>query len=190
MKKEDATDREFDRIDREIRSLLWVDPADGFYDRLRARIGREAERRAWNLGGWVFVAAGVVAVIVAAVLMVEHQSRDIPTGKRRIEAAATAFPPAVAPSMIEPAPHKSVSQHRRMSKAAKAAPQLTIAENEASALRRLLSGAVVELPGRFEPKLLEFKTAEAVIEPLLPPEPVTIEPIAPPEPAVADIGGL
>jgi hypothetical protein len=156
---------------------------------LRARIGREAEPHAWNLG-WVFAGAGVVAVIVAVVLVVEHQSGDIPARQRRIEAAATAFPPAVAPSMIEPASHKSVSQHRRMSKAAKAAPKLMIAANEASALRRLLSGAAAELPGRLEPKLLEFKTPEAVIEPLPPPEPVTIEPIAPPEPAVADIGGL
>jgi hypothetical protein len=73
--------------------------------------------------------------------------------------------------------------HHRVAKAAKSEPQLIIAANEASAMRRLLNGEITELPPLFQLEVKEFRTPETVVEPLLPPAPVTIDPIELPIPA-------
>jgi hypothetical protein len=71
-------------------------------------------------------------------------------------------------------------------------PQLIIAADEASTMRRLLSGEVKELPSRFEPQVREFQIPETVVEPLEPPAPIApapiaIEPLELLEPAVTDL---
>jgi hypothetical protein len=90
----------------------------------------------------------------------------------------------VPPKVVEPAPTPNLPAvaHHRVAKTAKSEPQLIVAANEASAMRRLLSGEITELPPLFQPKVKEFRTAETVIEPLLPPAPITIDPIEPPIP--------
>ena len=100
----------------------------------------------------------------------------------------TASQPMVPPTVVESAPTlieptaPAVAHPNRVAKAVKSEPQLIIAVNEASAMRRLLSGEITELPPLFQPEVKEFRTPETVVEPLLPPAPVTIEPIEPPIP--------
>jgi hypothetical protein len=93
----------------------------------------------------------------------------------------------VPAAVVEPAPAATPKLppvvHHKIAKAAKAEPQLIIAANEASAMRRLLNGEITELPPLFQPEVKQFRTPEPVVEPLLPPAPVTIDPIEPSIPA-------
>jgi hypothetical protein len=96
----------------------------------------------------------------------------------------TASLPIVPAAIVDPAPAPMPAvAHHRVAKAAKSEPQLIIAANEASAMRRLLNGEITELPPLFQLEVKEFRTPETVVEPLLPPAPVTIDPIEPPIPA-------
>jgi hypothetical protein len=190
MKTKDPTDPEFDRIaGRELRDLLSVDPAPGFKTRVRERIAGEPQPRGWSYPG-IFAIAGVIAAVVGAVVILQPRGREIPreiTDVRQ-EPARTEAPLPIA----APPPRQSPLPHQRASKPARPEPQLIIAANEASALRRLLSGEVKELPSRFEPQVLEFKIPEPVVEPLAPPAPITpaaitIYPLELPELAVTDL---
>ena len=173
---------ENDSIERELRNLLCVDPPRGFEDRVRARVRREPQAFSWNFR-WTLAAAAAVAAIVVGVLVCQPQRATKP------EVAVTASLPRVPPTVVEPAPTPkkptapAVAHPLRVAKAAKSEPQLIIAANEASAMRRLLSGEITELPPLFQPEVKEFRTLEIVVEPLLPPAPVTIDPIEPPIPA-------
>ena len=168
---------EKDSIERELRNLLSVDPSPGFEDRVRARVRREPQAFSWNFR-WTLAAAAPVAAIVVAVLVCQ------PPRATKPEVAVTASLPMVPPTVVERPPAKfRVSAHHRVAQAAKSEPQLIIAANEASAMRRLLSGEITELPPLFQPEVKEFRTPEIVVEPLLPPAPVTIDPIEPPIPA-------
>jgi hypothetical protein len=169
---------ENDSIERELRNLLCVDPPRGFEDRVRARVRREPQAFSWNFR-WTLAAATAVAAIVVATLVSQ------PPGAIKPEPAATASVTMVPPPVVEPAPtpKSPAVAHHRVAKAVKPEPQLIIAANEASAMRRLLSGEIKELPPLFQPEVKEFRTAENVVEPLLPPAPVTIEPIEWPIPA-------
>jgi len=99
----------------------------------------------------------------------------------------TASLPIVPAAIVDPAPAPTPKlpavAHHRVAKAAKSEPQLIIAANEASAMRRLLNGEITELPPLFQLEVKEFRTPETVAEPLLPPAPVTIDPIELPIPA-------
>jgi hypothetical protein len=190
MKTKDLTDPEFDEtVGRELRDLLSVDPAPGFKARVKARVDSEPQPRAWSFPA-IFAAAGVIAALIAAVVVFQPRGREIPRKISNVQQrpVRTEAPlPMVASSQRElPLPH------RRVSKAARPEPQLIIAPNEASALRRLLSGEVKELPSPFEPQVREFHIRETVVEPLEPPAPIAPAPIAIaplelPEPAVPDL---
>jgi hypothetical protein len=169
---------EKDSIERELRDLLSVDPLPGFEERVRARVRQEPKVFSWNFR-WIFAAAAVVAVIIAAVLVFRPQRASKP------EMAVTASG-AVAPSPIvepEPQPKLPAARHHPSTKAVRAEPQLIIAANEASAIRRLLSGEITELPPLFQPNVKELQIRETVVEPLPPPAPVIIDPAQLPLPA-------
>lgn len=186
MKSKDPTDMEFEeRIGRELRDLLSVDPSPGFGARVRARVAREPERVLWNFR-WTLAAAGFAASIVAAILVFLPRGGNIPHHPAKTDLVATASSPASASPAAESLdrPVKAPRPHRRISKAAKAEPQLLIAADETSAMRRLFNSEVGELPRPFEPQVEEFQTSEIDIEPLPAPSPVTIEPIEVPAPAV------
>jgi hypothetical protein len=187
MKSKDLTDPEFDgTVGRELRDLLSVEPRPGFKTRVRERIDAEPQRRAWSFPG-IFVAAGVIGALVAAVLVFQPRGRNVQQERGRAEVPGTTSPEA-APLPIAASPPRGLPlPHHRASKAARPEPQLIIAANEASALRRLLSGEVNELPGRFEPQVREFQIPEPVVAPLAPPAPIVIEAIELPETAVPDL---
>jgi hypothetical protein len=169
---------EKDSIERELRNLLSVDPSPGFEDRVHARVRREPQPFTWNFR-WTVAAVAGVAAIVVAILVCQ------PPRVTKPEVAVTASLPIIPPTVVAPAPTPKLPAvaHRRVTKAAKSEPQLIIAANEASAMRRLLSGEITELPGLFQPEVKEFRTPETVVAPLLPPAPVTIDPIELPMPA-------
>jgi len=168
---------EKDLIERELRDLLSVDPLPGFEERVRARVRREPKLFSWNFR-LMFAAAAVAAAIIAAVLVFQPQRASKP------EVAVTASG-AVAPSPIvepEPQPKLPAVRHHRVTKAVRAEHQLIIAANEASAIRRLLSGEITELPPPFRPDVKEFEIRETVIAPLPPPAPVIVDPVELPLP--------
>jgi hypothetical protein len=193
MKTKDPTDPEFDgTVGRELRDLLSVDPAPGFKTRVRERIDGEPQPGGWNYPG-IFATAGVIAAVVVAFFVFQSRGRNIQQGPGRAEVAGTTSQEAARVPIAASPPRESPLPHHRASKAARPEPQLIIAANEASALRRLLSGEVNELPGRFEPQVREFGITEAVVEPLAPPAPIApaapiaIDPIELLETAVPDI---
>jgi len=160
-----------DSIELELRDLLSVDPSPGFEERVHARVRREPKVLSWNFP--LISGAAVAAAIIAAVFVFQLQRASKPA-----VAVTTSAP--VAPSPIvapEPQPKLPAGHHHRAAKARRAQPQLIIAANEASAMRRLLSGEITELPPVFQPEVRQFQTGETVVEPLPPPAPVTIDPI-------------
>ena len=167
-----------DSMERELRNLLSVDPSPGFEDRVRARVRREPQGFSWN-SRWTLAAAAAGAAIVVAVLAC------LPPRATKPETAVTAPLPIVPATVFEPAPTPKLPTvaHHRVPKGAKSEPQLIIAANEASAMRRLLNGEITELAPLFQPEVKEFLTPETVVERLLPPAPVTIDPIEPSLPA-------
>jgi hypothetical protein len=178
---------EFDEtVGRELRDLLSVEPEPGFTALIRARIDSEPQPRVWNFPA-IFAAAGVVAAaLVAAVLVYQPRGHEI-RNVRQNTAGTEAPVPIAAPRARE-----SPLVDHLVLKVARPEPQLIIAADEASALRRLLSGEVKELPSRFEPQVREFPIPETAIEPLEPPAPIaasaiTIYPLELPEAAVPDL---
>jgi hypothetical protein len=161
---------EKDSIERELRDLLSVDPLPGFEERVRARVRREPKVFSWNFS-LIFAAAAVVAAIIAAVLVFQPQRASKP------EVAVTASGVAAPSPIVEPEPQPKLpaAQHHRLTKAVRAEPQLIIAANEASAMRRLLSGEITELPPLFRPDVKELQIGETVVEPLPPPAPIIID---------------
>src|SRR3954454_23217351 len=139
MKKKDLADAEFEEgIGRELRDLLSVDPSPGFAARVRARVAREPERVLWNFR-WTLVAAGFAASIVAAILVFLPRGGNIPHHPAKTDLAATTSSPASASPAAESLPRPLIAPrpHRRVSKVAKADPQLLIAAAETSATARL-----------------------------------------------------
>jgi hypothetical protein len=167
-----------DSIERELRDLLSVDPLPGFEERVRARVRRERKVFSWNFR-LISGAAAVVAAIIAAVLVFQPQRASKP-------AVTVTTSAAVAPSPIvepEPQPRLPAAHRHRVTKVVRPEPQLIIAANEASAMRRLLSGEITELPPLFHPDVKELQIAEPVVEPLPAPVPVVIDPLELPLPA-------
>ena len=163
-----------DPIDRELRNLLSVDPPSGFESRVRAHAYRQPKTLSWNLR-WMVAVASLAAASIAAVLVLQpHRSSKIPV-------AVIASQPAAPAPVVQPRPQPRLKAAPvRVRKATAAEPQLIIAANETSALRRLLSGQITELPAPFQPEVREFTTPETAIAPLPSPAAVTIDPIEPP----------
>src|SRR5262249_8305767 len=152
-------------IERELRSLLSVDPAPGFQARVRERIDHEPQPCGWSFP-WIFAAAGAAAAVIATVFVFLPRGGQVQQPATRTEVAGTASPQqATAPAVSASVPPESLRPHRRTSKAARPEPQLIIAANEARALRRLLFGEVNVLPSRFEPQVREFQIPETAVEP-------------------------
>jgi hypothetical protein len=174
---------EKDPIERELRNALSVDPSPGFQDRVRAHVYRQPKALSWNFR-WAFVAAAAFAAMTAAVLVFQPQRMAKPG------VVVTASRPLVPPPapVVEPPPRPELTAIRHsVTKAVKWAnlePQLIIAANEISAMRRLFSGEITEMPPPFQPQVKEFRTPETAVEPLPQPAAVTIDPIHPIEPLI------
>src|SRR6516225_8067192 len=123
---------EFDEtVGRELRDLLSVDPAPGFTARIRERIDNEPQPRRWSLPRMFAAAAVMAAALVAAVFVFQPRGREI----RNIARPARTEAPLPIPASQ---PRKSPLVDHLILKVARPEPQLIIAANEASALRRLL----------------------------------------------------
>jgi len=55
-------------LDREIESLLTVEPSPEFVARVRARVADEPEPGRWRTA-WLFALAGAVAVVIGALVV-------------------------------------------------------------------------------------------------------------------------
>src|SRR5262249_23473229 len=132
---------ENDPIERELRNLLSVDPSPGFQDRVRAHVYRQPKSLSWNLR-WTFAAAAGAAAISAAVLFFNSQRVATP------DVAVTASRSLNPAPVVEPQPRPELLSARRgVTKSVKRArpePQLIIAANELSAMRRLFNGEITE----------------------------------------------
>jgi len=188
---------EFDQtIEREIRSLLSVDPPAGFESRLRERVEQTPARLSWNLR-WIVSIAASAAAVVAIVLVFQPRGgggqeaqRANLTQRPANSEVAPAASPSLSPSreIQSPEPTKLRSVHHRVMKTEKIEPQLMIAPGETSALRRLLNGELTEWPQPFQPEVKQFQIPETIVEPVPAPAPVTIDPIEPSQPAAGQAG--
>lgn len=173
---------EKDPIEHELRNVLSVDPSPGFRDRVCAHVYRQPKALSWNFRR-AFAATAAVAAITVAVLV--FQGRRMAKPDVAVTASRSLVP--FSAPVVEPPPRPELTTVRhdvtRAVKRAKSEPQLIIAANEISAMRRLFSGEITQLPPPFQPQVKEFRTPETTIDPLPQPAGVTVDPIEPLVPA-------
>ena len=186
MTMKGKTDSEGDAaLQRELESLLSVNPSHDFHARVRARVAREDAPAQWR-SHWIFAVASAFAAATALAVVWISRSHEVTPSVQtaQVEVARVAEPTPstrVVPPPVTPAPPAP----RRIPKAAAREPQLLIAANEANALRRALTGPLIQLPGDFRAPgpVIEIQTPAIVIEPLNRPAPIVIEPIELPKAA-------
>jgi hypothetical protein len=173
-------------LDREIASMLAVEPSPEFLARVRARVAEEPEPNTWRWS-WVVATAGAVAVAIVTVIVwpspesVPASDAAVPS-PRVAEAVETIAPP---PSSIAPSPRRAqppTASARRLAAAPDRGididlPEVVIAENEVKTFASLVASirqsrfaaAVPEVPNPDTP--LEIKELPSVelleIEPIV-----------------------
>jgi len=90
-------------LEREIESLLAVDPSPEFVARVRTRIAQEPAPTAWRWS-WSFVLAGAAAAVVLAVLVTSWMARVTPTGVPQQAAAREDVGLEAEPSLVRSQP--------------------------------------------------------------------------------------
>jgi hypothetical protein len=178
-------------LDREIESLLAVEPTPEFLARVRTRVAEEPAPGRWRTS-WTFAtAAAVAAVIVAVIVWPSHEPSPTSNVPLRNPRVAEAVEP-VTPPASSPAP-----QQRRLTQQATARPvaigaapahgididlpEVVIADNEAKTFASLVAGLRevrfdATAPGTLDPdKPIEIQEM-AVPSPVIV-EPIDIEPI-------------
>jgi hypothetical protein len=179
MKMNDKSDPQRDQeLDRELKALFAVNPAQDFEARLRARVARESAPVRWNVR-WMFAGAGALAAAAAAVVLILQSQGTAPSiepPKPKVTAVANSAP---APTVEAPQVEPKAAQHRLVRRVQSSEPELFIAANEANALRRLFTGPPVRFPGDLPgvSPTNELQTPAIVIEPLSAPASIVIEPI-------------
>jgi hypothetical protein len=172
-------------FEREIESLLALEPSPEFVARVRARVGHEPEPGRWRTS-WMFAVAGAVAVVIVVVIAwpsgepapaIETQAQ----GPRVAVASETVTPqpslPATQPVASQTATPRVVAAAASPDRAIDIdLPEVVIAENEVRTFASLVASlrqsrfdaAVPVVPDADEP--LEIKE-------LPPVDPLEIEPI-------------
>ena len=132
-------------LDRELETLLGVEPSPEFVSRVKARIAKAPEPSAWNTYWTVLAAGAVAATIVLAVFIAMPPQVDSPVVKVLPDTAmlsnefSTALPPASGTG-------KSEATRVPIRLKAKE-PEVLIAPEEAAAMRRLTSGDSIQWIG-------------------------------------------
>jgi hypothetical protein len=170
-------------LDREMESLLAVEPSPDFLARVRARVAEEPLPRRWRTS-WMFASAAAVAAAVVALLAwpasEQAPSRPAPVepphivdaGRAIVSAPVTQPSPVPKPVSVSagaavPAPDRAIDI---------ALPEVMIAGNEVAAYTALVASI---RQSRFDvavPAALDLD-APIEIKGLPPIEPIEIEPI-------------
>ena len=171
-------------LDREIESLLAVDPSPEFVARVRTRVAQEPWPGSWRMS-WMFAAAGVVAVVIVTMVVWPSGEPTTPNGAPQpTPRAAQAVEMGTAqPSLRAPQPTSKLARARAGAVTAAPnrraeidLPEVLIAENEARTFARLLTSlrqdgfeaAVPELPNPDTPlEVRELPVEHIEIEPLV-----------------------
>ncbi len=168
-----------DPLDREIESMLAVDPSPEFLARMRTRVAEEPGPSAWRWG-WTFAFAGVaVATMVAVVVWQSGQrapSSEIPVQLPQV-AEAVAPPAPVAVEVERPRASRRAGPTIRARETANLTPM--ISPDDARAFELLLSTirqdeVVLVLRDDMPDSALSASTLAVA--------PITIEPVPVPEP--------
>jgi negative regulator of sigma E activity len=167
-------------LDRDLESVLAVDPSPGFVTRVRTRVQSERDA-SWSALQWGFVAAAAaIAVVVAVVVGTSRPNRSqIAQEAPVVQKAPVAHEPPVAQdfSPAPTAPKRAVATSTRQS-VSRHEPDVIFAADEARALRRLFADVRKGLID-----LSSLQEGAAATEALQPPgeiafPPITFEPIA------------
>jgi hypothetical protein len=173
-------------LDREIESMLAVEPSPEFLARVRTRVAEEPEPSRWR-GAWMFATAGAVAVAIVAVMVWPSResapSSSAPTDVPRIAKGVveTITPPPSSPGPPLRRTQPAMARTIRLAAAPERGididlPEVVVAENEVRTFASLVASsrqsgfdvAVPTAPDLDRP--LEIKELPAV-------EPIEIEPI-------------
>ena len=171
-------------LDREIESLVAVDPSPEFVARVRARVAEEPEPGRWRVS-WMFAAATAVAAAIVA-LIVWPSPEVTPASNGPVEAPRIAeAAPAIAPSPL-PAP-RLVPERVPAVRAVAAAierdraidievPEVVLADNEVKTFASLVARI---RQSRFDVAIPAAPNPDTPLEvkELPPVEPLEIEPI-------------
>jgi len=169
-------------LDREIESLLGVEPSPEFVARVRARVAKEPEPAGWR-ASWMFAVAGAVAVVIVALLV--WPSREpapriaadavIPQGHARL----TPSPPTV-PQVVPQGPLRARTAVALASGRNRVIeidlPEVVIADNEVRTFATLVASIRASRFDVAVPAAPDPNTPLEVKE-LPPVEPLEIEPI-------------
>jgi hypothetical protein len=172
-------------LDREIESLLTVEPSPEFLARVRARVAEEPSPGAWRT--WMLAVSGAVAVTIA-VLVIWPSSDQQPTGEEgrtsTVQQAVETVQHVAPPTSSDAARVRSRSTLRSAPAVAAATdgvkdidlPDVVIAENE---VRTFASLVATIRQRRFDVAVPAAPDIDAPIEikELPPIEPIEIEPI-------------
>ena len=166
-------------LDREIESMMAVEPSPQFVARVRARVAQEPEPGRWR-ASWLFAPAGAVAIVIVAVIawpsLEPVPSSVAPVESPRVaEAVALSSPPAAEIERPQAAPRAAPAIHAR--EAATLTPM--VSADDARAFDRLLSAA------RQDEVVIVFNDDmpnSALSTSTLAVAPITIEPVTVPEP--------
>jgi hypothetical protein len=124
-----------DPLDRELASLLSVEPSPEFRARVRARVASEPSPRSWYLQ-WRAVSAGAATIAVAVAIVLGRADR--PEKAPPLPSTALGALPVVIP-----APHLAATAMSRPSR--RREPEVVVAPGELRGLRQL---AVLVREGR------------------------------------------
>jgi hypothetical protein len=173
-------------IDREIESMMRVQPSVEYLTRIRTRIALEPPPAA-ALPRWLVPAGGLVAAAIIALVSVSHSIRTapLPGDAGRLATASMPVPPTPASAPMlqgRPVPHVALkrdptatasaySHGRRTTRPSPARAEVLIAQDEAQALRRFIvrasSGEVRMARATFEyPSLEPEPLADIVVRPI------------------------
>jgi hypothetical protein len=121
-----------DPLDRELASLLSVEPSPEFRARVRARIASEPLPRSWYLQ-WRVAAAGVAAIAVTGAFVLSR----VDSGDGARKSMAPSPLPSTAPAALTvavPSPRSAAVIHHPSSAGE---PEVLVAPREARGLRQL-----------------------------------------------------
>jgi hypothetical protein len=174
-----------DSLDREIESLLAVEPSPEFVARVRTRVAAEPEPGGWRVS-WMLASAAAIAAVVVAVIawpkpeVASSPERQVAQSPRSAAAVETSSPRA---SFTPPEPQRQQPSSTRVAAVARLdrakdidLPEIVIADNEVKAYTALVASIRQHRFGAAVPEETNPDTPLEIKE-LPPVEPLEIEPI-------------
>jgi hypothetical protein len=168
-------------LDRELQTLMAVDPSPGFRARVLERAGAEPARGGWSLR-WTLAVVGAAAVAVLALVLPSRLAP--PVSAPELAAHHLSLPLAVGPAVTPARREMTIALPQPAaattpSISAGAGAQVIVYAPEAAAWRRLLSGVGTGRIDRAQLALLDPEPAPAEIPVDFALPPVVIVPVMP-----------